>query len=152
MELLKWDIVYITRLPETANCTNNKCCRVFSIEPLQKCPYCNKEVNISEIIAKPRPHILWIDKKYWFRSLSFGIPLSKSKPLEENVYNEPIPLQSYAFLHEDTTYYRPMRAIVCQATRIAGNIISERHLLGRLTDETLKKKIESKLIDWLFPN
>jgi len=43
-----------------------------------------------------------------------------------------------------------MRAVIHQATRLDGCILSERDLIGRLCDIVVMRRIEDSLIDWLF--
>ena len=142
----KWDIVFAPKFPETIKCS--KCSRNFSIVSYP-CEFCKNINRVTNIIPKSRPVILWIDQIHWFQSMAFAIPLSKSG-MYENKFNEIIKIENYMFLHNDTSYKTPMRAIVCQATRIDGCVISTNRLLGKITDIVLKNKIENKLFNWIF--
>ena len=145
MEFSKWDIIYASKFPETVKCNN---CGDFFM-PCKSICKCGYQNSISNIVDKLRPILLWIDKYDWFQSMSFAIPISSSKILENN-YNEPILLEDFIFIHKNKIYYRPMRAIIHQATRIDGNILSRNKIIGRLTNEVRMKKIEEKLFNWIF--
>lgn len=82
--------------------------------------------------------------------MAFGIPISTTQPLIENKCNQPILLEHYLFLHQDKTYLRPMRAMIHQATRIDGNALSGKKLIGAINDKIVQEKIQTKLFDWLF--
>lgn len=82
--------------------------------------------------------------------MAFGIPLSKTNPLEDNPYNQYISLNDYVFLHKNSKYRLPMRAIINQSSRIDANVLNKNRHIGRLTDETVKNKIRNKLFEWLF--
>ena len=43
-----------------------------------------------------------------------------------------------------------MRAIIHQATRIDGNVLSQQKIIGKLTNEIKMKKIDDKLFNWIF--
>lgn len=144
----KWDIVFSTRFPETIQCTNFKCRRNFSIAKHQ-CDYCKTENNVSSIVAKPRPIIVWLDQRLWHKSMAFGIPLSLTNIIEDP-YNHMVLLQHYLFSHTDKTYNQPMRAIIHQATRIDGNTLNKDKIIGTITDKITQDAIENKLLDWLF--
>lgn len=146
----KWDIVYISRFPETIQCSNLKCCRHFSIVD-QNCPHCNSKNNVSSVIGKPRPIILWLDKIFWSQSMAFGIPLSKTNMYSDK-FNQIIKLPEYQFTHNDLNYKIPMRAVICQSTRIDGNVLQKGSIIGRITDSVLQKNIENKLLNWIFPS
>ncbi len=145
----KWDIIYISRFPETIKCSNPRCCRDFSITNYS-CPYCGQNNTVSNVIGKPRPIILWLDQSFWSQSMAFAIPLSKTKLYEDKV-NEIIKLSDYQFLHPKEIYRQPMRAIICQATRIDGCIFSQNSLIGKIQNIVLREKIETKLLNWIFP-
>lgn len=68
----------------------------------------------------------------------------------EDRFNEIVKINDYTFLHRDITYKVPMRAIICQATRIDGNALSQNKLIGKITDVNLMSKIENKLSNWIF--
>lgn len=144
----KWDIIFITRFPDTIQCSNLRCRRSFSITKYF-CPHCNKENSVSNIIGKARPIILWLDQTFWSQSMAFGIPLSKAKFYSDKV-NEGIKLSDYQFLHKNPVYNVPMRAIICQATRIDGNVLSSNRIIGKITSSVSKRSIENKLLDWIF--
>lgn len=141
----KWDIVYISRFPETIKCS---CRRYFSILSYP-CPHCGINNNVSNIMAKTRPILLWIAQARWHESMAFAIPLSSSN-LINNIYNQIIYLPDYAFLHSDPNYKRPMRAVIHQATRIDGNVLNTNRLIGKIVNLTLQSEIENKLLNWLF--
>jgi hypothetical protein len=141
----KWDIVYTSKFPETIKCSS--CNRYFM--PLSSLCVCGTVNNISNIVAKIRPILLWIDKDNWSQSMAFAIPLSTSR-LSEDKRNEIIFLNDFRFTHKDQKYYKPMRAIISQSTRVDGNVLKERNIIGRVIDKTKQSKIENKLLDWLF--
>lgn len=147
MSFKKWDIIYISRFPESIPC--KKCKKHFMIAN-HRCSYCQTLNNVSSIIAKIRPAILWIDQSRWFESMSFAIPLSTSRPEIVRTYDEPIALSQYSFLHKNIKFHRPMRAVIHQATRIDGCVLQAPWLLGKITDVVVQKKIEDKLFNWLF--
>ncbi|MDP3764566.1 MAG: hypothetical protein Q8Q95_03010 [bacterium] len=142
----KWDIIFVTKFPEIISCS--KCNRPFSILDYP-CQFCGNKNIVTNIIAKPRPAILWLDQVSWFKSMAFAIPLSKSGMIEDR-FNEIIKISDYTFLHSDITYRVPMRAVICQATRIDGNVLSQNKLIGKITDTNLMNKIENKLLNWVF--
>ena len=144
----KWDIIYTSRFPESIKCRNRNCGRSFIISNYC-CPYCGCKNNISNIVSKIRPILLWIDKENWFESMTFGIPLSVSK-IYENDYNQPIYLSDYTFLHNDRIYHRPMRALIHQATRVDGNVFKQDKIIGKISNNVIKQKIENKLFKWLW--
>lgn len=144
----KWDIIYASRFPESVQCSNRNCRRHFTIFEYS-CPHCGCRNYVSNIIGKIRPVLLWLDKSKWFESMAFAVPLSTAR-IYENNFNEPIYLKDYAFSHSNSTRHRPMRAVIHQATRIDGNVLLTRERIGRLTDTVVQRKIEDKLIDWIF--
>lgn len=148
MDFKKWDIIYTSRFPETIDCHNASCGSSFFISKYN-CPNCNQENNVSNIIAKVRPIILWIDKIHWFKSMTFGIPLSASKMYDDR-YNQIILLSDYTFVHSNNNYHKPMRAVVHQATRFDGNVFRGDMLVGKINNTVIQKKIEDKLLDWLW--
>jgi len=75
----KWDIIYCSKFPESVQCKNSSCGKFFTLPNKYNCSICGQETLITNIIAKPRPIILWIDKMSWHNSMSFGIPLSASR-------------------------------------------------------------------------
>ena len=141
----RWDIVYPLRYPESVQC--KFCGRPYTINPKQACTYCHGENNVSNIIAKVRPMILWISQKGWYKSMTFGIPLSTTGFYSDN-NNQEIKISDCLFL--DKGFEKPMRAVLCQATRADGNVIQTKHVIGKITDEVLKKTIEDKLFAWLW--
>lgn len=147
--LNKWDIVFVSRFPESLKCQNKKCGKYFTLSSKYPCVYCQKDTLITNIVTKQRPVILWLDHKKWYQSMAFGIPLSASK-IFDSIYNEPIYLHQYDFLYKDTSKYLPMRAMIHQATRIDGCVLNSDDLIGKINDINLMKRIEDKLINWLF--
>ncbi len=145
----KWDILFIPKFPEMIQCSNSRCGRNFSISNYS-CPYCGADNLISNIVSKSRPIILWLDQSYWFQSMAFAIPLSKSRIYSDRL-NEVIKLTDYQFLHTDTIYREPMRAIIHQSTRIDGNVLSNNRIIGKITNRVSQDKIENKLLNWIFP-
>lgn len=145
---LKWDIIYISKFPESIVCNNPNCKRNITVSDTI-CPFCKKGNNISQIVAKIRPIVLWIGQDRWYESMAFGIPLSKSRIIE-NKYNQPILLPHYLFLHKKPIYNQPMRAIIHQATRIEGCVLNKGNLIGRITDKIIQQKIEEKMFSWIF--
>lgn len=146
----KWDIIYISRFPESIQCVNESCKgRYFSPSEVS-CPHCNQLNSLSSIIGKVRPIILWKTQTYWYRSMSFAIPVSSTQPMLETLYDEPIKLEHYSFQHLDPRKHIPMRAVISQSTRIDGNVLNLANKIGSLTDKTVQSKIENKLWDWLF--
>lgn len=79
--------------------------------------------------------------------MTFGIPLSTSDFHSDN-WNHAINISDCLFT--DTKYERPMRAIICQATRADGNVISDKAFIGKVTNEVTKSQIENKMLAWLF--
>lgn len=145
----KWDIVYASWFPEAVKCNNRKCHGTFTIDKYD-CPHCGNNNFFTKVIAKPRPIILWLDQDEWFKSMSFGIPLSKTNPAMSDRLNQSILLPHYVFLHKDVKYRQPMRAVISQATRVAGNTFGKQEVIGRITDEIIKEQIETKLFEWIF--
>ena len=91
--------------------------------------------------------ILWISQNGWYKSMTFGIPLSTSGFYSDN-NNQAIAVSDCIF--SDKAYEKPMRAILCQATRTDGNVIQTKHLVGQVTDQVVRKAIEDKLFAWLW--
>lgn len=145
----KWDIIYISKFPESIQCSSSDCRRHFSPSK-SSCPYCGSENMISNLIAKIRPIILWLDNDYWIESMAFGIPLSSNK-IYSNKHNQKILLTDYVFSHKDSRYERPMRALIHQATRIDGCVLSKSKIIGTITNSVVKDEIENKLFEWIFP-
>lgn len=141
----KWDIVYVSRYPESIKCS--ACNNHYTINPNQECSHCKHVNNVTNLIAKVRPMILWIDKSNWYKSMTFGIPLSTSD-FHSDKWNHAINISDCLFF--DSKYEKPMRAVICQATRADGNVVSDRTLVGKITDQVTRLKIENKLLDWLF--
>jgi hypothetical protein len=141
----KWDIVYPLRYPESVQCTY--CGNHFTINEKQECLHCKKINNVSNIIAKVRPMILWIGQTGWYRSMTFGIPLSTTNYYSDRL-NHAIAISNCMFI--DKSYEKPMRAVLCQATRADGCVIETKHLVGKITDNVVKQQIEDKLFNWLF--
>jgi hypothetical protein len=141
----KWDIIYTSKFPEAVRCS--KCGNFFM--PCHSNCECGHKNNISSIVAKVRPVLLWIDKYNWRESMAFAIPLSKTN-IMENDYNEPIYLPDYDFIHKDKKFNLPMRAMIHQATRIDGNVLKGDKIIGKLTDTVKMHKIEEKLFNWIF--
>lgn len=144
----KWDIIYTSRFPESVQCRNRNCGRHFTISEYS-CPHCGCRNYVSNIIGKIRPILLWLDKSKWFESMAFAIPLSCGR-IYENDYNQPISLNDYVFLHSNQNRHRPMRAIIHQATRVDGNVLSLNKKIGRITNAVVQQKIENKLLEWIF--
>lgn len=145
----KWDIVYISKFPESIKCTNSSCGKHFMLNPQQACTFCNTPTHVSNIIGKIRPVLLWSNQNDWFDSMAFGIPLSSSD-LVENMYNELVNINDYTFVHTNNKLHRPMRAVICQSTRIDGCVLNSNSLIGKLTNTTVQDKIQNKLFSWLF--
>jgi len=112
---------------------------------------CGAENRISNIIDKIRPVILWIDQEGWFNSMAFAIPLNKSRIYEDN-FNEILLLRDYNFIHSNNNYETPMRAVIHQATRVDGNVLKNKNIIGQVTNKVKQKSIESKLFNWIFDN
>jgi len=91
--------------------------------------------------------ILWITQKNWYNSMAFGIPLSASRYITDNL-NQTVKISDCLFF--DKNYEKPMTAILCQATRVDGNIFESKHLVGQITNESVKTNIQNKLFAWLF--
>lgn len=144
----KWDIIYISRFPETVKCSGNTCGRHFSLLKYN-CPYCGYSNTVSNLTAKTRPILLWVGQTKWHESMTFAIPLSASN-LINDTHNAIIYLPDYAFLHSDQKYHRPMRAVIHQATRIDGNVLNSKKLIGKITNQILQDQIDNKLLNWLF--
>jgi hypothetical protein len=141
----KWEIIYTSKFPESVKCVS---CGNFFMPCNSNCS-CGHQNNISGVVDKVRPILLWIDKHNWRESMSFAIPLSSSK-LADNDYNEIIYLEDYSFVHKDEKFHRPMRAMIHQATRIDGNVLNSEKVIGRLTNTVKMKRIEDKLFNWIF--
>jgi hypothetical protein len=148
MEFKKWDIIYTSRFPESIKCHNSSCGNSFLISDYS-CPHCSSKNNVSNVIAKIRPVLLWIDQSNWYESMTFGIPLSSGR-IFENKYNYPVLLTDYTFLHSDGIYNKPMRAVIHQATRIDGNVFRNNMLIGRINNAVVQQNIENRLLDWLW--
>lgn len=148
MDFKKWDIIYTSRFPESIKCHNTTCGNSFLISEYN-CPHCKTPNNISSIIGKIRPILLWIDQSNWFESMTFGIPLSSVK-IYENKYNFPVLLTDYVFLHSNGSYNKPMRAVIHQATRIDGNVFRDDMLIGKVNNVVVQQNIENKLFNWLW--
>jgi hypothetical protein len=144
-QFFKWDIIYTSKFPESIQCGG---CKNFFMPCKSSCE-CGYENNISNIVDKIRPILLWIDKNNWRDSMAFAILLSASRILE-NDYNEPIYLSDYKFKHKNNIYNRPMRAMIHQSTRIDGNILKKDKIIGKLTNLVKMRKIEDKLFNWMF--
>lgn len=144
----KWDIIYTSRFPESVQC--KKCEHYFSISK-HACQSCGMENNVSSIVAKIRPIVLWLDQKNWFKSMAFAIPVSTTDVLQQDAFNHVVKLENYSFTHSDKKYHQPMRAIVHQATRIDGNVLDTNKLIGKITDVITQQQIEEKLLNWIFP-
>lgn len=142
----KWDIIYTSKFPESVQCRN---CGNYFMPCVSKCN-CGHENNISSIVNKIRPVLLWIDKLNWFESMAFAIPLSTTNSMLENKFNEPISIADYKFIHKDKKYERPMRAMIHQSTRIDGNTLLINEVIGILIDNVKRGKIENKLLNWIF--
>lgn len=145
----KWEIYYISRFPECIPC--KKCHRSIMPETTN-CPHCHSLNRMSNLVAKIRPIILWSNQKYWKESMAFGIPLSKTNPIVENDFNQPILMDDYSYLYSNEKYHNPMRALIHQSTRIDGNVLSQHWLLGEITNDIVKQKIDNKLFNWIFPD
>jgi hypothetical protein len=142
----KWDIIYTAKFPESVQC---QVCRNYVMPCVSKCN-CGHENNISNIVNKIRPVLLWIDKLNWFESMAFAIPLSTTNSMLENKFNEPIEIKDFNFIHTNKDYFRPMRAMIHQSTRIDGNALPSNEIIGKVTDNVKKEKIENKLFSWIF--
>src|SRR5258708_39261933 len=105
----KWDLIYASRFPEAIKC-ENKACPSYIVAYECSCPQCGRINIVSNIAAKIRPVLIWIDQSRWFESMTFAIPLSASN-LHDDSHNQCIYLSDYAFLHVDLKYNRPMRAM-----------------------------------------
>lgn len=147
----RWDIIYPSRYPESVKCTG--CNNYFSIPSNQNCPSCNSIENVSNIIDKPRPCVLWIDKARWFDNMTFAIPLSSNPSrLYSNKFNVLVRTDQATFFKGKENYIKPFRAVIFQATRIDGSSFNEHKLIGRITNIFIQEEIEIKLIEWLFYN
>lgn len=146
---LKWYIFWMCYFPENLSCKkcNENLDQLLRIE----CPNCNTTNKISNIIPKPRPVVLWIDKPKWCDNITFGIPLSTD--IEHfnyyGKYNHLIKLDDYEVADDFQDKKEVLRAIINQASRIDGNCINKCKFFGQLKDETTKEKIENKLRKWL---
>lgn len=142
----KWDILFINRFPDTILC--KKCGRGFSITK-HACEYCSTENHVSNFIAKSRPAILWIDQTRWKDSMTFAVPLSASRFFDDS-HNHIVLKEHCSFTHPDDIYHVPRRAMIHQSSRVDGNTLSGDKKIGVLTDSTVRKQIENKLLEWLF--
>ena len=142
----KWDIVYPLRYPESIYCEH--CRNYFSIPYNQRCSHCNTNHNVSNIIDKVRPAILWVDKTRWFKNMTFGIPISSQ--LYTDNFNEFVAMDQINFITTNLQLIKPFRAVIYQATRIDGSAINEFSLIGKIVDKTIQNKINIKLLEWLF--
>jgi hypothetical protein len=149
MDFAKWDLIYCTRYPETVHCDN--CHGYFNFEPKQDCTSCGTRRNVSNIITKVRPCILWIDQDRWVGGMSFAIPVSSSR-FYSNDHNEQISLSQITYSTSNINLQRPIRAVIYQATRIDGGAFNTHDVLGKVTDRVVQERIETKLISWLFPS
>jgi len=143
----KWDIVWPEKYPESISCKS--CHNAFLNDYVQNCPDCGCPNQVSALIAKHRPLLLWIPQINWYKSMAFGIPLSLS-----GFYSDP---RNHAINISDCVYLdkaeeKPRRAVIAQATRIdCGSFISKTKL-GMVTDQIVQHTIEDKLFNWLFQN
>lgn len=142
----KWDMVYVSRYPESVDCES--CKQPFLIHTTP-CEHCKKDNVVSNIVNKVRPVLLWIGQDRWFQSMSFGIPLSTTN-IHEGKYEHPIYLNHYQFLHRKKERNKPMRVMITQATRIDGMALKKSELIGKLNDIITQRQIENKLMDWIF--
>lgn len=141
----KWDIVYPLRYPESILCTS--CSRYFSISHSQACSHCKVANNVSNIIVKVRPMILWIDKSAWYKSMCFGIPLSTTQYYSDK-YNHGILIDDCIF--ENPNFSKPHRAVISQATRADGNAFQSTSRIGCINNRMVQDEIEKKLLEWVF--
>ena len=137
----KWDIIYTAKFPESVQC--RKCMKYF-MPCMSKCS-CGHDNNISSIVNKIRPVLLWIEKLDWFQSMAFAIPLSTTNSMLEDKFNEPIEIKDFNFIHTNEDYLRPMRAMIHQSTRIDGNALPSNEIIGKVTDN-IKKKNRKQVI------
>lgn len=147
----QWDIVYPTRYPESVKCSD--CNNYFSIPSLQKCPTlgCPHSENVSSIIDKPRPCVLWIDKSRWFDNMTFGIPLSSNPGrLHTDQFNVLVMTNQTVYFSGKEKYIKPFRVVIHQATRVDGSAFNEHNLIGRIIDKRVQDEIELRLVNWLF--
>ena len=142
----KWDILFVTRFPDTILCKT--CHRNFSITK-HACEYCSTENHVSSFVAKPRPAILWIDQTRWRDSMAFAIPLSASRFFDDS-HNHIVLKEHCSFTHHDNKYQVPRRAMIHQSTRIDGNTLRTNNKIGLLDDHVVRTLIENKLLEWLF--
>jgi hypothetical protein len=82
--------------------------------------------------------------------MSFGIPLSSKNLLSNDSFNQLILRDDYTFIHPNQKYKIPMRAVIHQATRIDGNVLNKKWLLGKITNNKIQEIIENKLLNWIF--
>lgn len=141
----RWDIVYPSRYPESILC--RKCKNHFTIRNIQECSHCREPNNVSNIIVKIRPLILWVNQDKWFNSMAFGIPLSTSG-FYSDTFNHAIKIEDCTFFQKDKE--KPMRALIFQATRVDGNVLHSKTLIGKLSSSKVKSEIENKLLEWIF--
>jgi len=146
----KWYMVSAPIFPESINCTN--CGKNIDTEFKVTCPICETQNSVSNIIPKPRPIILWIEKSKWSSDgMTFGIPLSKDIENEnfDDNYNQLIEIFHYRLFNSNKKAI-PLRAAINQATRVDGTaIIKNGRSIGVIFNETLKSKIDLKLRKWL---
>jgi hypothetical protein len=141
----KWDILWTSKFPEMIQC---RACRNHFLPFESKCS-CGSFNRITNVINKVRPVILWTGKKDWFESMAFAIPLSTTG-LVEGDYRSILLLEDYLFSHKDNKYNQPMKVLINQATRIDGNVLSSKKIIGKVTNEKKRAEIEEKLINWIF--
>jgi len=142
-----WEIYWGALFPDFLKCHN---CKKQTSTTNIVCDFCNKPVPFNGWLSKVRPVLLFQDQSKWDKSLTFAIPLSTTNPSTDNQYNHPISLTDYSFLHSDSKYHRPMRAQISYATRILGNAIQDKDLIGKVTNKTAMAKIGDKLNEWVF--
>ena len=142
----RWDIVFVTKYPEEIDCKG--CRRPLSITN-EKCTHCGAITNVSSIVAKPRPALLWIDRANWRENITFAIPLSTTR-LAEDDHQHIIKIEHCTFSNPDIKYQVPMRAMIYQSSRVDGNVLREKKRIGVLTDTSVRNAIENKLLSWIF--
>ncbi len=79
--------------------------------------------------------------------MTCGIPLSSSYYISDNL-NEMLDINMCIF--HDRKYERVMRAVICQSTRVDGNVLRNKDRVGVVNDVLIRKRIEDKLFQWLF--
>jgi len=144
----KWDMVFVPKFPESIKCEH---CNNEFIPDKCICANCKKETNFLHLIPKqPRPVLIWLNQLNWHKSMTFGIPLSRTyKP---DLFNILIKPEHCDFFISSPDIEIARTVAINQATRFSGNTINFSEVFARITDKLIQEDIQNKLNNWLFPS